>query len=480
MEKGLTKQQLIGVLTKSPHGDLAQYAPIGLQAAAADPGFFAHLVAWNHRKGVIRDAKVALPVLALASAGTVEDDELRENALAHIASLDPRNLVRAIRFSKGQPLLQRRALYRMVERYLRDREASRGRFERVAMQHRASLKELYALLHVKPGQVAQEVLFAGAKQGVFGVIARLKDMAPDEAAGAIAKNRIPFLVAMGALGAKAKDPTVLQAIIAAMSPTELVTNAKMLDKLGVKTNPALRATFETALQGAAGSSAQVLKTTRAAEVVGGSTGEKLRGVQEKQLSKMTVEGNWLVCADVSASMAAAIDVARQVCALLARVAGGSVHLVFFNNSPTYHDVTGKAYDDILAITKRQVADGGTSPGCAIQYAVERKLDIDGIAIVADGNENGLPFFHTAYQRLCKELDKLPPVYVFLLKGDPPNMLDNARLSGVELMVNDLRGGVDYHSLPNLVQTMRTNRYSLVDEINETPLLRLADVFKLAA
>ena len=40
-----------------------------------------------------------------------------------------------------------------------------------------------------------------------------------------------------------------------------------------------------------------------------------------------------------------------------------------------------------------------------------------------------------------------------------------------------RTGVDYYSLPNLVQTMRSNRYSLIDEIMQVPLLTLAEVLK---
>jgi hypothetical protein len=37
---------------------------------------------------------------------------------------------------------------------------------------------------------------------------------------------------------------------------------------------------------------------------------------------------------------------------------------------------------------------------------------------------------------------------------------------------------DYYSIPNMVQTMRTNRYSLIDEIMEVPLLKINDVLKL--
>lgn len=485
METGLTKNQIIATLTKSPHGDLAQYVPIGTAAAEQDAAFFSHLVAWNEKRGVIRDAKVALPVLALTAASVAGDAELRDNALAHIALLDPRNLVRAVRFSKQLPVKARNALHRLVERYLRDREASPGRFDRTALQHRESLKELYALLRIKPGSDRANVILFGRKldktkaepEGVFALLPQLKNMAPEEAAGTIMKKRIPFLVAAGALGAKAKDPAVVQALIGAMTPTELVTNTKMLERLGVKTNPALRAAFEAGLKKVADSGAAVLKTTRAADAVGGSTGEKLRGAQEKQLDRLGVKGDWLVLCDRSGSMSASIEAARHISATLARVAEGSVHLVFYNNSPEYVNVTGKSLDEITALTKRVVAQGGTVPSTALVMAQEKGLQVDGIVMVTDGNENGgVPPFTAAFERYCAFLGKVPPVYAYQLKGDPPNMLETCPRAGVDVHVFDLRGGLDYYSLPNLIQTMRVNRYSLVEEIMETPLLRLADVF----
>ena len=41
---------------------------------------------------------------------------------------------------------------------------------------------------------------------------------------------------------------------------------------------------------------------------------------------------------------------------------------------------------------------------------------------------------------------------------------------------DLTSGIDEYSLPNLIKTMRTSKYSLVDEILNTPLHTFNDVF----
>jgi hypothetical protein len=343
------------------------------------------------------------------------------------------------------------------------------------------MKELYALLHIKPAPGAQTILFEGKKVGVFADVANLKTMAPDEIAGTIMRRKIPFLVAMGALGAKAKDPAVVQALIGAMSPTELVTNSKMLERLGVKNTPSLRAAYEAGLQKVATSKVSTLKTTRAAEAIGGKTAEKLKGVQEKQLDNQAVEGDWAILADKSGSMQHAIEAARQVAAILARVAAGKTHLVFFNSAPTYYDVTGMALDKIMEITKREIASGGTCIGCSLDYLLKKKIEVDGIAVVSDGGENQPPAFREVHASYTEKFGKEVPVYYYKLKGDSNDtFLPNCERNGLALNTFDLTKGVDFYSLPNLVQTMRTNRYSLVDEIMSVPLLRLEDVFKLAA
>lgn len=469
METGLNQNKVISLLTKSPHGDLKQYLDVGLKAAAQDPQFLARLVAWNEKKGQIRDSKVALPVISLSST---KDEELVQNALAHMAMLDPRNLVRAVRFSKSLKGVPQRAVKRMVERYLSFREQP-ARLERVVLQHRQSMKELYALNHIKPGPLAQKILFDGAKIGVFKDVAALKDMSPTEAAGVIISRKIPFLTALGAMGARMKEPDVVLALIQSMSPLEVVTNTKMLERLGVKSNPALRGAFEKAMMEAAASKKSVLKTSVAAKAVGGSLGEKLAGVQEKQLDSMSIQGDWLILADRSGSMTRAIETSKEVAAVLARLCNGSVTLTFFNVAPTRFNVTGKTLEEIKTMTRSITATGGTSISCGLRQALDEGGSFDGIAIVSDGEETGPGSFAKVYAKMVQDGGKEVPVYLFDCDGGRNNLGDSCAAEGIELHTFDCRG--DHYSIPNLVQTMRVNRYSLVQEIMDTPLLKVSDV-----
>ncbi len=488
METGLTKNQMIAELVRSPHGKLEEYAPVVKTAAKTEPEFLAHLISWNQIKGQIRDAKLALPLFSLTEKSF--PDDLAENSLAHLALQGPREFLRAYRFALSNRIPGRMsALERLLRAYLHEREADNHAWDRVAVQHRSTLKELYALGNVKPGSDYKNIVLFGRRLdkktraplphgSVFEVIAGLKDMPAVQAAAEIQKRHIPFLIAKGALGKNAKDPDLVLALINQMSASELVNNTKMLEGLGMKSNPALRGAFQAGLQKAASSTKNVLKATRAAEAVDDEElKENLRGLQEKQLQSMSVEGDWLVLADKSGSMASAIEAARHIAATLAKMVSGKVWLVFFDTHPMTVDVTGLPLDAIKKATEHVRANGGTSIGCGLQRMLDEKVHVDGIVVVSDGGENSPPVFAEVYPRYAKLVDKQVPVYLYHCGSKTGEFSAFMRQAHIDLQVFDLPHNIDYYSLPNLVQTMRTNRYSILDEVMSTRLLTLKDVFK---
>lgn len=406
MESKLRKQTVISELTKSPHGKLEAYRDVGSVVAAEDPEFLAHLIAWNQKKGQVRDAKIALPVLAIrATDGRPGAGEFLQNALAHLALQDPRTLLRGLAFAKELGI-RNAAIRPLVYRYLKEREAKVRWWDRTAVQHRDSVKTLYAKFGITPSARAKMILWGPQSQkpfrpeyppgSVFEVISQLKNMEPVAAASAVVKYKIPFLVAKGALGKKLQDTDVLLAVIKGMTPAELVTNMQALEKLGVKQVPALRAAMQEALAKAAESRKSTtpsLKATRAqAAVTDEATKAKLGALQEKQLKELEVDGDWLVLGDKSGSMEHAIDLARTVAATLAKAVKGEVRLTFFDTMPRSVDVTGKTYEEILQATRHVSAGGGTAIGAGLLQAVESGFVPDGIAVVSDGGENCVPSF----------------------------------------------------------------------------------------
>lgn len=478
MEKtALTKTQIISELAKSTHGKLEEYVTIGTQAAKLDADFFQHLIAWNQYKGQIRDSKVALPVIGLMNT---DDEEYISNDLAHIAIQNPRELLKAYRFALGlKPQGKMRLFRRLISAYLRKLEGNSAKWERTAVQHRNVLKELYALSHTKPNIISDMVLFKGEYPNgtVFQDILRLKDMSPLEAAATIIDRRIPFLIAQGALGSKVKNTDLLMALIERMTPTELVTNTAWLEKNGMQQNPALRAAFQDALKKASKSKANVLKTSTAVEAVEDEEIKaQLKNLQEKQIQNTGgIEGNWLVLGDKSGSMTRCINVSVHVAATLAKFVKGQVHLIFFDNMPYHYDVTGKSMDEIIQMTKRISAGGGTQIGCGVEYAQMRGFDIDGIAVVSDG-EDARTDFIPKYNNYVKKFDKEPSIYFYRVQGGGHNSFtDQLKVAKMDFHQFDIPTNVDYYSLPNLVQTMRVGRFHLLDEIMNSRLLKIEDI-----
>lgn len=489
-EIGLTKNKIVTELVRSAHGDLKGYLTVGKAAAKEDPQFMAHLLSWNALKGQVRDAKVALPLIALTV--TDLDAELVENAFAHLSMLGPREMLKAYHFALDNPLLGRMShLRRIFTGKLLQNERNWPKWERTLLQHRETMRSLFSLLHIAPQDERTDAcLFKrkGEKKlvypagGLFEAVSHLRTMSPLEAAGTILQRKIPFLIAAGALGKNTSEPDLVMALIKNMTATELVTNTKMLERMGVKTNPVLRGAFQEALAKAGSSTANLLKATTAAENIDDDDlKQNLQDLQEKQLKKVAgIDGNWLVLADKSGSMSASITLGREVAATLAKMVKGTVWLVFFDTVPHTIDVTGMTLDQIKEKTRHIRADGGTSIGCGLLRMCDAGTQIDGIAIVSDGGDNTTPQFVQAYERYSKVFDKEPPVYFYMVRGsDPAVLIPNMERAKHDLQVFDLTGtlGLDAYSLPNLVQTMRTNRYSLIEEIMETRLLKLPDALK---
>ena len=469
------RTEIISTLTKSAHGKLDEYLPLATVASREDADFYAHLIAWNATRGNVRDARVALPVVGLASRPTSRDHV--ENALALVAHLGPREFARAVAFCRvaGAP---DRTVRRLVVRYLREVELST--WDRLSLQHRRTLRGLYAKYHVKPSQTAEAALFRGDPVGRFAVVQSLREMDPLAAAAAVVHHKIPFLVARGAIGTKFSDPNVLLALIERMTPAEVVTHAKTIRKFG-KDVPALRSALDAAL-GRVGKSrdkATILKAATAAEAVTGDDdvlAVKLRAAQERQAQQLkTIDGDWLVLGDKSGSMTEAIVVATRVATLLAYAIKGSVHFILFDTDPRYIEATGKTFEEITGLSLKIAAGGGTDLSCGLRYATQRRLSVGGIALVSDGADHGGYGIPRALNEYEKAVGHKPSFYFYRMKGEPDTFSGQMQRAGEDVQVFDVGLDADDYSLPALVQTMRTNRWSLVDEILQTSLATLDDV-----
>lgn len=506
----VSRQEILSQLNQIGHGKLSIYKDVGLRAVKFEPELFAHLIAWNAKKSEVRDQKKAFPILSLRGE---KDSELFENAAAHLCLLDPRDLLSALSFHRGLSAgeLQEyetvtvkgkkekksvsvkfppikadggsKYVKQAVELYLREREKNKNWWNATALQHRHSLKTLYAMNHVKPSAYAQKILFDRVYPvtSVFHTVSQLQHMKPDEAAGAILNQKIPTLIAIGALGGVKNKPDVVLALIERMSGNELINFTTFLQKMNAFENPILKSAYENAVNRMKKDKrVSTLKAGKVASVIKDEKIiQKLGSIQEDRLAKLGgIEGDWLVLGDRSGSMRAAIEMARNVASLIAKQVTGKVYLVFFNTSPTFFEVTGKTLEEIKKDTARINATGRTSIGCGLDYLLQKNIIVNGIAICSDGGDNTNPYFHRKYKEYAAKISIEPTVYLFHVDGDPNDLKKYCKSENILFEEFDMTRNVDYYSLPNMIATLRTNRYTLVDEIMETKLLKFSDVFKL--
>jgi len=504
-----TKQSMISELIKSKHGDLKDYVSITLKVAKEDPEFLAHLISWNLIKGEIRDSKIALPIINLRSLKK-GDSEFAENAVASLMTLDPRNLVKAYKFNKelseeGLHITggHRRLLEEAMKKYLEIREEKIGWWIRTAVQHRSSLKELYTVSHYNPSTIiypslkkedpditVQEILFEKnfPVNSIFYAIANLKNMQPSEAAGTILNRNIPFQIALGSLGVKKEDfeknPEFILALINGMSGQQLINSTKFLESIGVFRSKMLKSEYDKALTRATkDKKVSTLKASKAMKSleendpdINKDIIEKLSKLQEAKISQKTIEGDWLILGDCSGSMQSAVKLAKEIASYITKSVAGKVYLIFFNTEPRVFDVTGKKLEEIEKEAKHIQAWGGTSCGCGLKYLQDKNIIINGIALVSDGGDNTSPLFHDAYKNYCKKLDIEPTVYLYHVHGDSDYLSQYCKKANIPVEFFNMEK-TDYYALPNLVATMKTSRYSLMDEIMNFPLLTFDKIFE---
>lgn len=489
------KSELINAFLKSKHGKLEEYVQVGLSASKYEPEFFSHLIAWNLIKGEIRDSKIALPILALRQFGNTIN-EFSENAVASLMLLDPRSLVKAYNFNKELVKIglnisggQRKKLQEGIQRYLQVRESNNGWWVKTAVQHRNDLKTLYAVSHYHPSDFAQQVLFERdyPKGSVFEKIHSLKNMSDSEAAGTILNFKIPFQIALGSLGRKKSDfqenPEFILALLEGMSGQQLINSTKFLESLDVFKNPMLKSEYNKALERAKNDKkVTTLKANKAMESMSESSDvnqdilRKLSEIQEVKINEKGIEGDWAILGDCSGSMKKAIEISKEIASYLTKSVKGKVYLIYFNTEPRVFDVTGKKLEEIKVLTQYIGAHGGTSCGCGLKYLQDRKIVVNGIAMVSDGGDNTHPLFHDAYKEYCRKMDIEPTVYLFHVNGERNVLSDYCKINKIQIETHDMEGS-DYYSLPNIIPTLKTTRYSLIDEIMNIPLLTFEKVFQ---
>jgi hypothetical protein len=368
-----------------------------------------------------------------------------------------------------------RSMRSEIAAYLREREASEQRFDRVALTARDALKRLYAGLHIKPSPRANAILFTrnpppGSLAQVLKQISR--SGSPAEQARWIAENRLPYRVACTVI--RRMSPMVLAALVEVMSPQELINNLASLKRRGAFENREVKKLIDRKLEAARKDSrvsaykAKVAARAAEADEELADALDQVTETQVRQAGRITRPTALLI--DKSGSMTAAIEVGKQLGAMISAISDQALVVYAFDSVAYPLRPAGAALADWEKALAGIKAGGNTSCGAALEQMTRKKQWVEQLVMITDEEENTAPLFKEAYQKYAAAAGGRPAV-IFVKIGRASEKLekDCAQL-GVAPNLAEFRG--DYYALPNLVPLLTyPSLAELVTQILEYPLPR---------
>lgn len=499
--------ELLNSLLTTPHRELAKIWPIHQDMVTKDPRFYVRLAAWYADHGDVRDHKEMFIITLILSSF----EGHREVGLALLRALPPYEVVRVLDFIHGRKQTKTvraaakegtkrakkaakaksdapaekvveqfglfrnppRALKTEITRYLREREADADWFDGSVLAARKAIKRLYALLHVKPGERAQQILFeenppADSRLAALKKLAQAKT--PIEQARTILDNRIPYRVA--ATVVQQMTPSVLLALIEVMSPQETINNLAALKRRGAMDNPDLKASIEQKLEAAkTGARVSAFKAEEAIKSANLSADvrKKLEQVADTQVkAKGRIARPTALFIDKSASMELAIELGKRLGSLISAICEKDLFVYAFD---TMAYPIQRAGDDLASWEKALkgiTSGGGTSCGVPLDFMTRKRQYVEQIIVVTDEEENTAPLFVDALLKYREAVQADPTVCFVRTPGAGTQLEELCGKAGILCDAFQFTG--DYYSLPNLVPLLsRPSKLELLMEIMDYPL-----------
>jgi hypothetical protein len=172
--------------------------------------------------------------------------------------------------------------------------------------------------------------------------------------------------------------------------------------------------------------------------------------------------------DKSGSMTQAIEIAKQLAALISAVITAEFHVYAFDTAA--FEIKAKvpggkrpSLSDWEAAFKFIKANGGTSIGVALAKMTKERVYVEQIVLVTDEGENTAPHFRDAWTEYAKEMHVAPGVIIVKVGNSHAPFERGLQERGIEVMGYEFKG--DQYSLPNVLPLLAMpSRSELVDII----------------
>lgn len=471
--------EILNSFLTTPHRKIEELAPLHRDALERDPLFYGHLAPWYFDTGEVRDHKT----LFVAHLATSDVEAFREMAWMLLQRLAPYEVARVLDHTKRVIGKTPRSLKSAIKHYLQTREENVKQFDGAALRARNDLKHLYASLRLAPGPRAQAILFdeqmpAGSPLTALKRLAKAENA--EEQAQIILENKIPYTTAIGAV--RQMTPALLVALLNAMSPQEVINTMAALKRRGAMDNAEVAALIEAKLEQAktdARVSTMKAKKAVAAARLDSEMERKLTDVTDQRVAaKVEIKRTTALFVDKSGSMTQAIEVAKQLAALISAVISADFHVYAFDTAAFEIKAPVPAgarpvFSDWEKAFQLMKANGGTSIGCALAKMTKERVYAEQIVLVTDEQENTAPLFKDAWAAYRQEMHVAPGVLIVKVRGAYPRFEQGLREQGIEMTAYQFNG--DSYSLPNLLPLLALPSHAeLVDRIMSYELPRRPD------
>jgi hypothetical protein len=259
-----------------------------------------------------------------------------------------------------------------------------------------------------------------------------------------------------------------------MSPQELINNVGSLKRRGALDIAEVKEAVEAKLAAAKTDGRVSAYKARVAADAAGASGELARALDEVTESRVKAKGQikrpTALLVDKSGSMSVALDVGRQLGAMISAVCEAELFAYAFDTIAYPLEPAGKSLADWEQALAGVRAGGGTSCGVALDWMRRKKQRVEQVVLVTDEGENQAPTFKDAYEVYAKELNVRPAV-ILVKVGQAVDLLERVcHQLGVAPNVFTFAG--DYYALPNVVPLLLApSQQELLMEILDYPLPR---------
>jgi hypothetical protein len=497
---------ILNTLLTTPHRKLEQVYPVHKELIEQDPRFYVRLAAWYNDHGDVRDHKETF-IIALALS---DFPGHRDVGLALLRDLPPYQVARVVDFIHGRQVKRvvrpapvhkgrkaapaaavseapvevkvepvglfrnvPRSLRTEVTRYLREREAAPEWFDSSVLVARKALKRLYALLHIPPGARAQKILFEETPpedSRAFALKQLTQAATPEDQAQAIRTHNIPYRIA--ATVVRDITPAILLGLVEQMSAQELMNNLGSLQRRGALVEAGLKALIDQKLDEARSSQrVSAFKTDKAKEAapLPAELRQKLEVVADTQIkAKGRITRPTALLIDKSGSMQLAIELGKQIGAMLSAVCDSKLYVYAFDTLAYPIEPAGDRMADWERALRGITAGGSTSCGAPLEMLVRNREYVEQIVMITDEGENAPPLFVNSLKKYCHEVKAEPNICLIRTPGGSSELEQQCRTAGLACDVFQFTG--DYYSLPNLVPMLaRPSKLDLLMEIIQYPL-----------